>query len=92
MYITGKKARHYVEMYRRAGYRSIYGCYQNPSRAKIAAWGQCIRKCVEMNGYDITVISYNSQVFTAGWYYIHPDTGVLMLHVETHANSYDMEM
>lgn len=92
MYITGKKARYYVAQYKQAGYRSIYGCYKNPSAAKIAAWGYCNIKCTEMKGHDITVLSYNSQAFTAGWYYTHPDTGVLMLHVETYANSYDMEM
>lgn len=92
MYITGKKARCYVARYRQAGYRSIYGCYKNPSAAKIAAWRYCNRRCDEMNGHDITVLSYNSQTFTVAWYYKHPDTGVLMLHVETYANSYDMEM
>jgi hypothetical protein len=45
-----------------------------------------------MDGHDITVLSFNSSFFTAAWYYTQPDTGVLMLHVETYANSYDMEM
>lgn len=92
MYITGEKARSYVNQYNRTPYRSIHDCYKRPSEHKIAAWGYCLRKCGEMDGHNITVLSFNSCFFTAAWYYAHPDTGVLMLHVETYANSYDMEM
>ena len=92
MYITGKKARSYVNQYYNTQYRSIHDVYKQPSQRKVAAWGHCLRKCGEMGGHNITVLFYNSQFFTAAWYYAHPDTGVLMLHVETHANSYDMEM
>lgn len=92
MYITGKRARAYVNQFHNTPYRTIYDCYKQPSKRKVAAWEHCIRKCNEMGCHYITVLSYNSQTFTAAWYYTHPDTGVLMLHVETHANSYDMEM
>lgn len=92
MRITGKKARSFVNQYNNAPYRTIHDCYKQPSQRKVAAWGYCIRKCGEMDGHNITVLSYNSQTFTAAWYYTHPDTGVLMLHVETAYNSYDMEM
>lgn len=46
----------------------------------------------QMDGKRLTVLSHNSSVFTAAFEYTHPDTGVRMLHVETYANSYDMEM
>ena len=91
MYIIGKKARSFVNQYNNMWYRSIHDVYKQLSQRKVAAWGHCLRKCGEMNGHNITVLSYNSQTFTAAWYYT-PDTGVLMLHVETYANSYDMEM
>ncbi len=92
MYITGKKARSYVNRYIHTSYRTIHDCYNKVSPRKISAWGDCLRKCREMDGHDITVLSFNSSFFTAAWYYTQPDTGVLMLHVETYANSYDMEM
>ena len=92
MYITGKKARSYVNQYNHTSYRTIHDCYKQPSPRKLLAWGYCMIKCREMNGHGITVLSYNSQFFTVAWCYTHPDTGVLMLHVETYANSYDMEM
>lgn len=92
MYITGKKARSFVNQYYRPQYRTIHDCYKQPSARKVAVWGRCLRKCGEMDGHNITVLSFNTSFFTAAWYYTHPDTGVLMLHVETYANSYDMEM
>ena len=92
MYITGEKARSYVNRYHDFRFCTIYNVYKKPSERKILAWRYCWQKCYEMKGHGITVLSYNNQVFTVGWCYAHPDTGVLMLHVETYANSYDMEM
>lgn len=92
MYITGKKARSYVNQYNYAPYRTIYDCYKQPSQQKVAAWENCERKCYAMHGRGLIVLSYNCSFFTAAFEYTHPDTGVLMLHVETYANSYDMEM
>lgn len=93
MYITGKKARSYVNRY-----DCIYNpltlddVYKSYSVAKSHAWDYCRRKCDSMNGRRLTVLSHNCNFFTAAFEYTHPDTGVLMLHVETHDNSYDMEM
>ena len=92
MYIKGSKARNFIKQYYIAPCRNIYHCYVRPSQNKIAAWGYCVTKCREMEGFNMKVLSFNSSYFTAAWCYTHPDTGVLMLHVETYANSYDMEM
>lgn len=93
MYITGKKARSYVNHYNRTYFPlTLDDVYKSYSVAKLHVWEYCQRKCDSMNGRRLTVLSYNSFVFTAAFEYTHPDTGVLMLHVETHSNSYDMEM
>jgi hypothetical protein len=93
MYITGKKARSYVNHYNRTYFPlTLDDVYKSYSVAKLHAWEYCQRKCDSMNGRRLTVLSYNSFVFTAAFEYTHPDTGVLMLHVETNSNSYDMEM
>ena len=92
MYIKGSKARNFITKYNTVPYRTIHDCYSRPSQNKIAAWGHCIMKYREMNGRNLTVLSYNTTNFTAAFEYTHPDTDVLMLHVETYANSYDMEM
>ena len=93
MYITGKKARNFVNQY-----ENIYNpltlddVYKSYSVEKLHAWEYCERKCFKINGRRLTVLSHNVTTFTAGFEYTHPDTGVLMLHVETYLNSYDMEM
>ena len=93
MYITGKKARSYVNQYDRI-YNPVTldDVYNTYSVAKRNAWEYCQRKCESMNGRRLTVLSHNSNFFTAAFEYTHPGTGVLMLHVETYTNSYDMEM
>lgn len=93
MYITGKKARSYANQYSRIYIPlTLDDVYKSYSVAKLHAWEYCQRKCDSMNGRRLTVLSNNSNFFTAAFEYTHPDTGVLMLHVETYANSYDMEM
>lgn len=93
MYITGKKARNFVNQYNNVFLPlTLDNVYKTYSTAKRSAWDYCERKCEKMNGHRLTVLSHNLQTFTAAFCYKHPDTGVLMLHVETYANSYDMEM
>lgn len=93
MYITGKKARSYVNQYSHIYFPlTLDDVYNSYSVAKLNAWKYCQRKCDKMNGRRLTVLSHTCQFFTAAFEYTHPDTGVIMLHVETSANSYDMEM
>ena len=93
MYITGKKARNFIDRYEAIRYPlSLYDVYNSFSEAKLWAWEYCKAKCSEMNGRNLTILSYCTTNFTAAFEYSHPDTGVRMLRVETYANSYDMEM
>ena len=93
MYITGKKARKFINQYEDIYYPlTLNDVYKSYSVEKLHAWEYCERKCLKMGGKRLTVLSHNSNVFTVAFEYTHPDTGVLMLHVETYANSYDMEM
>lgn len=45
---------------------AVYGRY---SSAKAVAWRDCERRCAEKNGYCLSVITYNTNVFTAGFMY-----------------------
>lgn len=93
MYITGKKARSFVNQYDRIYLPlTLDDVYKSYSVAKLHAWEWCQRKCGSMNGRRLTVLSHNSNFITVAFEYTHPDTGVLMLHVETAYNSYDMKM
>ena len=93
MYITGKKARTFINRYEAIRYpRELYDVYKSFSVAKLLAWEHCKANGSKLNRRNLTVLSYNTNVFSAAFEYTHPDTAVRMLHVETHANSYDMEM
>lgn len=93
MYITGKKARNFINRYEAIRYpRCLDDVYKTFSEAKLLAWVYCNVKCSELNGRNLTILSYNTHVFSAAFEYTDPNTGVRMLHVETHTNSYDMEM
>ena len=93
MYIKGKRARLFVNQYNKIFYPlTLDDVYKSYSHAKHCAWLSCELECERLNGRRLTVLSYNTFFFTAAFEYTHPDTGVLMLHVETYADSYDMEM
>ena len=93
MYITGKKARNFIDRYEAIRYPiCLYDVYKSFSEAKLWSWEYFKAKCSEMNGRNLTILSYCTTNFTAAFKYTHPDTGVRMLHVETYANTYDMEM
>lgn len=65
--------------------------YKNPSISKQSAYADCIKKMLEMGGYGLRIMSYNTCFFTVGWLYTDPETGVIMLNVETAYNSYQIE-
>lgn len=47
--------------------RNLYDCYANPSKAKEWYYNQCKEVCVENDGYGLTVLSYNTYVFTVAF-------------------------
>ena len=60
MYITGKKARTFINQYENIYYPlTLNDVYKSYSIAKLHAWEYCERKCIKMNGRRLTVLSYN---------------------------------
>ena len=93
MYIKGAKARKWVNEYKATFFPlTLDNCYGSYSTAKAHAWEYCQRQCEKLNGKRLTVLSYNSQTFTAAFEYINTETGEKMLRVETHCNTYDMKL
>ena len=73
MYITGKKARNFINQYEAIRYpRCLYDVYKSFSENKLLAWAYCQAKCSEMNGRNLTVLSYNTSVFSAAFEYTNP--------------------
>lgn len=93
MYIKGAKAQKWISQYNAVFFPlSLDDCYGTYSIAKYQAWEYCKRLCKKLNGKRLTVLSYNSQVFTAAFEYPHPETGEKMLRVETASHAYDMKL
>ena len=63
------------------GYRRIFDCYANPSRAKESAELAIIKECCDRDGHGYSVISYNTTMFTCG--YLFNRDGELWFAVHT---------
>jgi len=86
-----KKANRFIDAYKFSCYSSLDDCYKSYSQAKALADASCREKMMEMNGWGFSIFSFNSTTFTCGWLYTDPETGVIMLNVETAYNSYQIE-
>ena len=89
--IKGKVRERFVNAYSMSCKTSLFDCYDKPSQHKVRAENDCMNKMYADYGYDFRIISYNTFAFTCGWLMEDPETGVIMLRVETPENSYIME-
>lgn len=46
---------------------SLQSCYAHCSEAKRLAWSRCLWLMDEYNGYDLRIVGFNSQSFSAGF-------------------------
>ena len=86
-----KRADNFRRSYNNALIIWLSEAYKNPSIYKQRAYADCIKKMIEMGGYRLRIMGYNSCLFTVGWLYTDPETGVIMLNVETYRNTYTIE-
>lgn len=85
-----RNARNHLEQYTRSYARSLDDVYGRYSRAKENAWNYCIDLCIRLDGYNLRVISYNQNIFTAGFLFNDKETGVLKFMYIT--PNYDVEI
>lgn len=86
-----KKTSYYRELYvTRSFYRDLYGCYSNPSDAKRRIWLRIQDDCFHLHGCNLTVLTYNAQMFTAAFEYADPETGELRLMVYTPSSTFSV--
>ena len=69
MAIPKSKMLAYYREYVGNGVRDLDDVYGRYSSAKYRAWRDCKRRCAEKNGYCLSVITHNTNVFTAGFMY-----------------------
>ena len=71
-----RKAKTYIRLWEQSRATSIDDVYGNYSAAKCRAWYYCKNLCAQHNGKNLKVVTYNSHVFTAGFEFSDPETGV----------------
>lgn len=69
MALTKRQIADYYRRWLRLPTRDLDDVYGRYSTAKHRAWRDCERRCAEKNGYCLSVITYNTNVFTAGFMY-----------------------
>lgn len=67
-----------IASWKRSRDYSLYDAYGRFSSKKAAAWDYCEDLCNKHNGRGLKVVSHNTNIFTAGFEYEDPETGVLM--------------
>lgn len=65
----------------------VYGRY---STAKARAWNYCKDLMRQHEGWGLRIISHNTRMFTAGFLFTDPETGVLMFMYIT--KTYDVSV
>ena len=76
--VTAKKEIEKINWYRQnTPIRNIWQAYENPSYEKEKAWHYCEDLCRFLNGYNLTVLTKNTFIFTAGFEFINPLTDKL---------------
>lgn len=58
---------------------SLDSCYGSYSQAKARAWDYCTNLYQKHNGNGLKVISHNGFIFTAGFTFEDPETGVMKM-------------
>ena len=91
MKLNNKRAENFRSSYDNSLIRCLTEAYKNPSIFKQRAYAGCINKMFEMGGFDLRIMGYNTCFFTVGWRYTDPETGVIMLNVETAHSTYQIE-
>lgn len=90
---TTKKAQQLIENWERSPwYRSIWDCYEKPSRAKIDAYYECIEQMRNDNGDGGCITGFNTCTFTFAYKRTNKETGVVQLVYITPYNQYEIDL
>ena len=70
-------ARANIKKYERSTARTLSDVYKSFSDAKWFAYDYCLNLMDEYDGFDLRIISANTFIFTVGFRFIDPETGVV---------------
>lgn len=86
-----RNALRYIDTYDRSSLYSLDDCYTNFSAAKQRAWNWCINRMLELDGWGMKILTYNTNMFTCGFLYEDKATGVIRFVVETPKHEYECD-
>lgn len=72
-----KVAQAHIQAYDNSHWYYLWDVYSNYSEYKVQAYNRCIDLMNRLNGWGLRILSYNSNVFTVGFLFADPDTGVI---------------
>lgn len=70
---------------------TIFHAYNKPSPRKVGAFEHCAEIMHRYDGYGLKVVRHNCFVFSAGFLFVDPETGVIMFGYITPSNVYFCE-
>ena len=86
-----KFERQLLRNYENATMMTIYDAYDRPSRKKIEAYENCVRRCMDMHGGPWRIPTKSTYMFTFAFIY-HKEDKTAWLHYETASNTYDFKI
>ena len=87
-----KNARRALSLYNVSRETTLDDCYKSYSVNKQRAFNRCRGEMYYDGGYDMRIITHNVNIFTCGYLYTDPKTGVLMFRYITPNYSISIEI
>lgn len=82
------KMKNYYRLYNKSRKHKLSDCYKTYSESKSRAFDSIKQLCHDIDAWGIKIITYNCQVFTAGYLYVYQ--GRTYFVVETPTKRYDI--
>ena len=78
-----KQEKQVYEKYQMSTYYRLEHCYVNPSIRKRQVYNDLIDECTLNDGWHLRIMSYNNQMFTAGYIVLNGNDKFLVYHTPT---------
>ena len=78
-----KQEKQIYEKYQMSTYYRLEHCYDKPSNRKRQIYENLIDECTLNDGWNLKIMSYNSQIFTAGYIVLNGNDKFLVYHTPT---------
>ena len=69
-YYQKRQAESALKSFYNSNMETIFKAYKSPSKAKQKAFYHCVNTCAKYNGYNLRVISKNTNFFTCGFLFM----------------------